>query len=109
MEKTGKDATPTRPKRRNIRVASFLSQVTPSGLHAPPFKTRCLPCSLSHFTTLFVASMANYVSIDHSASFKGEAPWVQATSLAEWHLPAPGKHTATVILIHVSTVVLFTP
>ncbi len=44
--------------------------------------------------------MAIYLTIDHSKSFQGQAPWVQATPLKETILPAPDKHTATVILLH---------
>jgi lysophospholipase I len=47
-----------------------------------------------------ITEMAIYVTIDHSKSFQGQAPWVQATPLEEIYLPAPGKHTATVILLH---------
>ncbi|EXJ79531.1 hypothetical protein A1O3_07810 [Capronia epimyces CBS 606.96] len=44
--------------------------------------------------------MAIYVTLDHSKSIQGLAPWVQAPPLKETYLPAPGKHTATVILLH---------
>lgn len=44
--------------------------------------------------------MAIYVTIDHSKSFQGQAPWVQAIPLKETTLPALGKHTATIILLH---------
>lgn len=44
--------------------------------------------------------MAIYVTIDHSKSFQGRAPWVQATPLKETFLLAPGEHTATVFLLH---------
>ncbi|KUJ08265.1 alpha/beta-hydrolase [Mollisia scopiformis] len=44
--------------------------------------------------------MAIYQTIDHSKSFQGQAPWVQAPPLGNTVLPAPGKHTATIILLH---------
>jgi lysophospholipase-1 len=44
--------------------------------------------------------MAIYLTIDHSKSFQGQAPWVQATPLEETVLPALGKHTATLVLLH---------
>ncbi|PMD27027.1 hypothetical protein NA56DRAFT_697177 [Hyaloscypha hepaticicola] len=44
--------------------------------------------------------MAIYFTLDHSKSFQGQAPWVQASPLKETSLPAPGKHTATIILLH---------
>ena len=51
-------------------------------------------------------SSPNYVSLDHSRSFAGEADWVQAEPLEKTLLPSRSKPTATVILLHVSTLCL---